>query len=57
MIIFKENRTYAAQYTSTAGNPLSIQNIDKNKGNLGIFNTVSTSYGVFGLSQFGPVSP
>jgi hypothetical protein len=55
LIIFKENSTYSAQYTSTAGNPMVIQQIDPNKGNLGIFATVSTPYGVFGLSQYGPV--
>jgi hypothetical protein len=55
LIIFKENSTYSASYTSTAGNPLNIQNIDTNKGNLSIFSTVATSYGVFGLSQYGPV--
>ena len=55
MIIFKQNSTYSAQYTFTAGNPLNIQQISPTKGNLSIFSTAATDYGVFGLSQYGPV--
>jgi hypothetical protein len=55
LIIFKQNSTYSAQYTFTAGNPLSIQQISPTKGNLSVFSTAATDYGVFGLSQYGPV--
>lgn len=55
LIIFKENSTYLAQYTSQAGAYFSIQQIDNVYGNLSIFSTVSTSLGVFALSQYGPI--
>lgn len=55
LIIFKENSTYRAEYTGNAGNPLNVLNLSTTVGNLGIFSTVATDYGVFGLSQYGPV--
>lgn len=54
LIIFKENSTYRASFTSNPGNPLEIFQVSNTKGCLGIFTTVASDYGIFGLNQFGP---
>jgi len=55
LIIFKENSTYTAAYTATAGNPFDIHQISNVLGNIGAFTTVQTDLGVFGLSSYGPI--
>lgn len=55
LILFKQNSTYRANFTANPGDPLDFFKLSSTIGNLGIFDTVSTDYGVFGLSQFGPI--
>lgn len=55
LIIFKQNSTYRATFTANPGDPLDFFKLSSTIGNLGIFDTVTTDYGIFGLSQFGPI--
>jgi hypothetical protein len=55
LIIFKQNSTYRGTFTSNPALPIDIFKLSSTIGNLGIFTTVSTDYGIFGLSQYGPI--
>lgn len=53
-ILYKKNSTFRVEFQGDGGIPFSIQQISPNIGNIGIFTTVSTPEGIFGLSQYGP---
>ncbi len=54
-ILFKKNSTYRVQFLTTGGIPFETQSIDNSIGNLGTFSTAVTPFGVYGLSQLGPI--
>lgn len=54
LIVFKYNSAYRLTPTGDPSIPFTVIQISTNIGSLGFFGTVSTDYGVFGLSQFGP---
>lgn len=54
LIVFKYNSAYRLAYTGDPANPFQVYQLSNTIGSLGFFSTVSTDYGVFGLSQFGP---
>ena len=55
LILTKENSCFRGSFTANPSNPFDFFQMSSTIGNLGIFNTVSTDYGVYGLGQYGPV--
>lgn len=54
LFIFTYNAIYRFVYSGNPGNPFIRYTMSNVLGSLGFFGTVSTDYGVFFLSQFGP---
>lgn len=54
LFIFTYNAVYRFVYTGNPASPFSRYTMSNVLGSLGFFSTVSTDYGVFFLSQFGP---
>ncbi len=55
LIVFKYNSTYKLSFTQNPSIPFYVYQTSNTLGSLGFFGTVSTDYGVFALSQFGPI--
>lgn len=54
LLLFKKNSFYRVEATDIDLTPFAIVNVSPSIGCLGIFTTVRTEKGVFGLSQYGP---
>lgn len=54
LLVFKYNSTYRLSYTQDPSIPFNITQLSNTIGSLGFFNQISTDYGVFILSQWGP---